>query len=156
MTPSDLKQLDIQPLNKASFAPFGTVIETDGATQIGINQGTTIRFDAMAGVDAAAAGVRVAARARAPGTSAAPTSPSSSPIASGPCPCGPMKGAARARARSAVGSRRARGAPPRRRASAAARPRAGGHPPRSGRAPRGSRRAGSSCSWPRAARMFPL
>ena len=48
MTPSDLKQLDIQPLTKASFAPFGTVIETDGATEIGINQGTTIRFDAMA------------------------------------------------------------------------------------------------------------
>ena len=53
MTPSDLKQLDIQPLTKASFAPFGTVIETDGATEIGINQGTTIRFDAMAGVDVA-------------------------------------------------------------------------------------------------------
>jgi len=54
MIPSDLKQLDIQPLTKASFAPFGTVIETDGATEIGINQGTTIRFDAMAGVDVAA------------------------------------------------------------------------------------------------------
>ncbi len=54
MTSSDLKQLDILPLTKASFAPFGTVIETDGATEIGINQGTTIRFDAMAGVDVAA------------------------------------------------------------------------------------------------------
>ena len=54
MTPSNLKQLDIQPLTKASFAPFGTVIETDGATKIGINQGTTIRFDAMAAVDMAA------------------------------------------------------------------------------------------------------
>ena len=54
MIPSDLKQLDIQPLAKANFAPFGTVIETDGATEIGINQGTTIRFDAMAGVDVAA------------------------------------------------------------------------------------------------------
>ena len=54
MTLSDLKQLDIQPLTKASFAPFGTVIETDGATQIGINQGTTIRFDAMAAVNVAA------------------------------------------------------------------------------------------------------
>ena len=54
MTPADLKQLEIQPLTKASFAPFGTVIETDGATQIGINQGTTIRFDAMAAVDVAA------------------------------------------------------------------------------------------------------
>ena len=53
MTPSDVKQLDIQPLTKASFAPFGPVIETGGATQIGINQGTTIRFDAMAGVDVA-------------------------------------------------------------------------------------------------------
>jgi ureidoglycolate hydrolase len=28
MTPPDLKQLDIQPLTKANFAPFGTVIET--------------------------------------------------------------------------------------------------------------------------------
>ena len=54
MTPSDLKQLDIQPLTKANFAPFGTVIETDGATEIGINQGTTIRFDAIASVDVAA------------------------------------------------------------------------------------------------------
>ena len=53
MTPSELKQLDIQPLTKASFAPFGTVIEADGATQIDINQGTAIRFDAMAGVDVA-------------------------------------------------------------------------------------------------------
>ena len=54
MIRSDIKQLDIQPLTKASFAPFGTVIETDGATQIGINQGTTIRFDAMSAVDVAA------------------------------------------------------------------------------------------------------
>ena len=54
MTSSDLEQLDIQPLTKARFAPFGTVIETGGATQIGIKQGTTIRFDAMAGVDVTA------------------------------------------------------------------------------------------------------
>ena len=48
--------LDIQPLDKAVFAPFGTVIETVGAKQISINQGTTTRFDAMSGVDVEEAG----------------------------------------------------------------------------------------------------
>jgi len=36
--------------------PFGTVIETDGAQQISINQGTTTRFDAMSPVDVEEAG----------------------------------------------------------------------------------------------------
>ena len=48
--------LNIQPLDKAVFAPFGTVIETVGAKQISINQGTTTRFDAMSGVDVEEAG----------------------------------------------------------------------------------------------------
>ena len=43
--------LTIEPLTKAAFAPFGTVIECDGATQIMINQGTTTRFDALCETD---------------------------------------------------------------------------------------------------------
>ena len=53
MIQPQIPTLDIQPLNKEVFAPFGTVIETDGAKQISINQGTTTRFDAMSAVDAA-------------------------------------------------------------------------------------------------------
>ena len=41
MTQPHIPILDIQPLNKEVFVPFGTVIETDGAQQISINQGTT-------------------------------------------------------------------------------------------------------------------
>jgi ureidoglycolate lyase len=51
---TDIKELEIQPLTKAGFAAFGTVIETDGAKEIVINQGTTTRFDAMSAVDVAA------------------------------------------------------------------------------------------------------
>ena len=50
------RELVIQPLNKAAFAPFGTVIETNGAKQISINQGTTTRFDALAQIDVASEG----------------------------------------------------------------------------------------------------
>ena len=52
MIQPQIPTLDIQPLNKKVFAPFGTVIETDGAKQISINQGTTTRFDAISAVDA--------------------------------------------------------------------------------------------------------
>ncbi|MDB2390626.1 ureidoglycolate lyase [Alphaproteobacteria bacterium] len=45
------RMLSIQPLAKDVFAPYGTVIETDGAKQISINQGTTTRFDALARID---------------------------------------------------------------------------------------------------------
>ena len=48
-----LPSLPIEPLSKDAFAPFGTVIECDGATEIAINQGTTTRFDALAAVDVA-------------------------------------------------------------------------------------------------------
>ena len=51
MTQPNIPTLNIQPLDKAVFAPFGTVIETNGAPQISINQGTTIRFDALSVVD---------------------------------------------------------------------------------------------------------
>lgn len=47
------RMLSIQPLAKDVFAPYGTVIETDGAKQISINQGTTTRFDALARIDVA-------------------------------------------------------------------------------------------------------
>ena len=56
MTRPHIPTLDIQPLTKAAFAPYGTVIETDGANQISINQGTTTRFDAMSDVDVDKAG----------------------------------------------------------------------------------------------------
>ncbi|MEM9140088.1 MAG: ureidoglycolate lyase [Pseudomonadota bacterium] len=40
-----------EPLSKAAFAPFGQVLETEGARQIPINQGTTTRFDGLAVAD---------------------------------------------------------------------------------------------------------
>jgi len=43
--------LPIEPLTRASFAPFGSVIETEGAESFAINQGTTMRFHALAAVD---------------------------------------------------------------------------------------------------------
>ena len=56
MTQPHIPILDIQPLNKEVFVPFGTVIETDGAQQISINQGTATRFDAMSPVDVGESG----------------------------------------------------------------------------------------------------
>ncbi|MEM6682005.1 MAG: ureidoglycolate lyase [Pseudomonadota bacterium] len=43
--------LPIEPLTKAAFAPFGTVIEAEGAERLSINQGTTERFHALAQLD---------------------------------------------------------------------------------------------------------
>jgi ureidoglycolate lyase len=45
------RQLSIEPLTVAAFAPFGAVIQTDGAERVMINEGTTTRFHALAGVD---------------------------------------------------------------------------------------------------------
>ncbi len=45
-------------LSKESFAPFGDVIESDGATEISINEGTTTRFHDLAKVDAVEDGGR--------------------------------------------------------------------------------------------------
>ena len=45
--------LTIEPLTRSTFAPFGSVMETEGATRLPINQGTTIRFDALTAVDVA-------------------------------------------------------------------------------------------------------
>jgi ureidoglycolate lyase len=46
-----MKTLAIEYLTREAFAPFGDVIETDGAKQIPINLGTTIRFHDLAGID---------------------------------------------------------------------------------------------------------
>lgn len=43
--------LKAQPLTKTGFAPFGDVIETDGAHHFPINQGTTERYHDLANLD---------------------------------------------------------------------------------------------------------
>jgi len=51
--------LDILPLTKSAFAPFGDVIEADPAMMRYINNGTTERFHALAVAEAAGEGARV-------------------------------------------------------------------------------------------------
>ncbi|CDM58693.1 MULTISPECIES: ureidoglycolate lyase [Rhizobium] len=53
------QRLDILPLTKSAFAPFGDVIEADPATLRYINNGTTERFHALAAAEAAGEGARV-------------------------------------------------------------------------------------------------
>lgn len=48
--------LAARPLNKERFAPFGDVLETDGASVRMINGGTTERFHALAAADIDPAG----------------------------------------------------------------------------------------------------
>ena len=48
--------LPIEPLTRAAFAPFGDVIEADGARHFEINDGSTTRFHDLARVDVAAEG----------------------------------------------------------------------------------------------------
>jgi ureidoglycolate lyase len=55
-----MKTLDVQPLTRDAFAPFGDVIELEGARQIPINLGTTIRFHDLAKVDVEDDGGRTA------------------------------------------------------------------------------------------------
>lgn len=43
--------LPIEPLTRAAFAPFGDVIEADGAHRFEINNGSTTRFHDLARVD---------------------------------------------------------------------------------------------------------
>jgi ureidoglycolate lyase len=43
-----MKTLAIEPLTREAFAPFGDVIELEGAKQIPINLGTTIRYHDLA------------------------------------------------------------------------------------------------------------
>jgi ureidoglycolate lyase len=51
--------LDIHPLTKSAFAPFGDVIEADPETVRLINNGTTERFHALAAAEAAGDGAGV-------------------------------------------------------------------------------------------------
>ncbi|MDE1184095.1 ureidoglycolate lyase [Paraburkholderia sp.] len=46
-----LATLKIEPLTREAFAPFGDVIALEGAKQIPINLGTTIRYHDLAKVD---------------------------------------------------------------------------------------------------------
>ncbi|TCG05423.1 ureidoglycolate hydrolase [Paraburkholderia steynii] len=46
-----MKTLAIEPLTREAFSPFGDVIELEGAKQIPINLGTTIRYHDLAKVD---------------------------------------------------------------------------------------------------------
>jgi|1186.fasta_scaffold730973_1 ureidoglycolate lyase len=50
--------LAVRPLSKESFAPFGEVLETDGAETRLINAGTCTRFHALAAVETRGAGAR--------------------------------------------------------------------------------------------------
>jgi len=49
-------RLPIAPLTKEAFAPFGEVVEADGALVKAINQGFATRCDGLAGVDVGAEG----------------------------------------------------------------------------------------------------
>ena len=50
------RTLAVEPLTKAGFAPFGVVIEREGAEIRMINEGTTTRYHALSQVDVAAGG----------------------------------------------------------------------------------------------------
>ncbi|MEO9787386.1 MAG: ureidoglycolate lyase [Aurantimonas coralicida] len=52
------RTLFARPLTKQAFAPFGDVIETEGAAHFAINGGTTTRFHDLAHVDVANEGGR--------------------------------------------------------------------------------------------------
>ncbi len=51
--------MKIEPLTKAGFAPFGEVIEMDGAQHYPINQGFAERFNDLAAVDAEAVNISI-------------------------------------------------------------------------------------------------
>lgn len=51
--------LEIRPLTKVAFDPFGDVIEADPSTMRLINGGTTERFHALSGAEAEGEGARV-------------------------------------------------------------------------------------------------
>lgn len=53
-----MKVLPIEPLTRQGFARFGDVIELEGAHQIPINLGTTMRYHDLARIDVADAGGR--------------------------------------------------------------------------------------------------
>ena len=51
--------MNIEPLTKAGFAPFGEVIDIDGAQHFPINQGFAERFNDLAFVDAGAVNISI-------------------------------------------------------------------------------------------------
>ena len=51
--------MKIEPLARAGFAPFGDVIEIDGAQHYSINQGFAERFNDLASVDAEAVDISI-------------------------------------------------------------------------------------------------
>src|SRR6056297_3302105 len=51
--------ISLKPLTREAFAPFGDVIETDGAEHFKINNGTTTRFHDLAKVEATGTDARV-------------------------------------------------------------------------------------------------
>ncbi|MEN3288336.1 MAG: ureidoglycolate lyase [Bradyrhizobium sp.] len=54
-----MQRLAPEPLTKTAFAPFGDVVEIDGATPIEINQGFARRFNSLANIDVSANGAPV-------------------------------------------------------------------------------------------------
>ena len=58
MSGEHITALTIEPLTKSAFAPFGDVIELEGAREIPINLGTTLRYHDLARVDVADEGGR--------------------------------------------------------------------------------------------------
>jgi len=50
------RKLSIEPLSREAFAPFGQVLETDGAENFLINQGTTTRYHQLATAETGANG----------------------------------------------------------------------------------------------------
>ena len=48
-----MTQVRIEKLTKAAFAPFGEVVETDGAQEIPINQGYAVRRNGLGTIDVA-------------------------------------------------------------------------------------------------------
>lgn len=53
-----MKTLQMERLTRAAFAPFGDIIELDGARHFAINGGTTERYHDLASVDVAEQGGR--------------------------------------------------------------------------------------------------
>jgi ureidoglycolate lyase len=54
-----MQRLTPEPLTKTAFAPFGDVVEIDGAAPVEINQGFARRFNALADIDVTADGATV-------------------------------------------------------------------------------------------------
>jgi ureidoglycolate lyase len=54
-----MQRLAPELLTKTAFAPFGDVVEIDGATPIEINQGFARRFNSLANIDVSANGAPV-------------------------------------------------------------------------------------------------